>query len=516
MAIDEEQPPSRDPKSTSAIGIFLQYAVPAVWLIILVSVIAIIATLGWEGTAKLIFDAAKVDPVISGSVLFPLAIFTMIIPLPAPILFMILLGFFCGFWVGMALNIVAQIIALLGVILLVHLCGCVREWIEETPALRTVVQVLEREDTKFVVLLRFILMHPAIKNYAVAALSIPTWRIVALSLPGVLWYSFFWAYLGSLAERFVEGLRRGDTSDVFSGYEFVIFGVSIVATVGIAIFGYQEYMKHGDTTELQRLDPPVRLTRAQAIVAHSKLRTISVSIMICLMTFFIILIARLELQNSFQWPFYVDLLPLWILPVFLYLMAADFAATRISTDAALGKMVVVTCGFLIALCMLFLTTSVVMKLTYVVNWTWFGLFTPIWCAVLTAQMFLCFLTPGFVRSDMLSVLLVLFCSIWLAALTVLLVSLKLDGVLSYWAWTYTLIPLWVALVSQMIAFPPNFMDIGARALLLVVTVLLGLQLDQVVHVPWVVVFGPVLFLLFVNALLIGFGVDRSENDPAPK
>jgi len=187
MAFDEEQPAPRGRQAKSAIGTFLQYAVPAVWITILVTVIITIATLGWEGTAKLIFDAAKVDPWVSGTVLCSLAIFTMIIPLPAPILYMILLGYFCGFWIGMALNAFAQTVALLGVILLVYLCGCVREWIDETPMIRKVVQTLEREDTKFVVLLRFILMHPAIKNYAVAALNIPTWRIVALSMPGLLW-----------------------------------------------------------------------------------------------------------------------------------------------------------------------------------------------------------------------------------------------------------------------------------------------------------------------------------------
>merc|ERR1719313_2179463 len=135
----------------------------------------------------------------------------------------------------------------------------------------------------------------------------------------------------------------------------------------------------------------------------------SVSMLICLMLFFILLTARLELQNTFQWPVYVDLLPLLILSVLFYLASADFAATRISTDAALGKMVVATCGFLVAMCMIFLTTMVVMKLTFVLNWTWLALFSPIWCAVLTGQMFLCFLTPGFIREDMLSVLLLIFC-----------------------------------------------------------------------------------------------------------
>lgn len=260
------------------------------------------------------------------------------------------------------------------------------------------------------------------------------------------------------------------------------------------------------------MDPKAR---AKAMVAHSKLRTTSVSMLICLIVFFSMLTARLELQNSFQWPVYVDLIPLWILPCLLYLTATDFAATRISSDAALGKVVVVTCGFFMSLCILFLTVFVAMKLTYVVNWTWSLVLCPIWVAVMTAQLFLCFLIPGFLRVDKLGALIVIFCSIWLVAMTVLLVSLKLDGELPHWLWTCTLIPLWVALVSQMIFFPPNFIDFGVRALLLVVTLLLALQLDAFIKWPWVVIFGPVLFLLFVDAMVIIFGRDQSEEDPAP-
>merc|ERR1719387_1132268 len=227
------------------------------------------------------------------------------------------------------------------------------------------------------------------------------------------------------------------------------------------------------------------------------------------------LTARLELQNSFQWPVYVDLIPLWILPCLLYLTATDFAATRISTEAALGKIVVVTTGFFVAVSLLLLTCFIAMKPTYIVTWNWSAVLSPLWVSVLAAQVFICFLIPGFLRVDKLSALLVIFASIWLLGLTILLVGLKLDNELPHWLWTFTLIPVWIALIAQMIAFPINFMDTGVRILVLVISVLLALQLDKVIDIPWVCIFGPVLFLLFVDTLVICFGREKSEDDPAP-
>lgn len=255
--------------------------------------------------------------------------------------------------------------------------------------------------------------------------------------------------------------------------------------------------------------------KAKAMVAHSKLRSTSAMMLVCLMTFFGLLTARLELEKAFQWPIYIDMIPLWILPCLLYLTATDFAATRISTDAALGKIVVVTTGFFVAVSLLMLTCFIAMKMTYVVTWNWSAVLAPLWVSVLAAQMFICFLIPGFLRVDKLPALLVIFCSIWLFGLTILLVGLKLDNELPHWLWTYTLIPVWVALVAQMAAFPITAVDTGVRLLIVLVSVLLALQLDKVIDIPWVCIFGPVLFLLFVDTLVICFGREKSEEDPAP-
>jgi len=255
--------------------------------------------------------------------------------------------------------------------------------------------------------------------------------------------------------------------------------------------------------------------KAKAMVAHSKLRSTSAAMLLCLVMFFSILTARLELQKAFQWPVYIDLIPLWILPCLLYLTATDFAATRISTDAALGKIVVVTTGFFVAVSLLLLTCFIAMKLTYIVTWNWTAVLSPLWVSVLAAQVFICFLIPGFLRVDKLPALLVIFASIWLLGLSILLVGFKLDGELPGWLWTFTLIPIWIALVAQTFAFPINVVDTGVRILVLILSVLLALQLDKVIEIPWVCIFGPVLFLLFVDTLVICFGRERSEEDPAP-
>merc|ERR1719408_329087 len=101
----------------------------------------------------------------------------------------------------------------------------------------------------------------------------------------------------------------------------------------------------------------------------------------CMVMFFSILTARLELERSIAWPVYVDSVPLWLLPLLLYLTAADFAATRISAEAALGKVVVVATGFCVAVASLFLTLFVLLKLTFVVAWPWTVVLSPIWAVV---------------------------------------------------------------------------------------------------------------------------------------
>merc|ERR1719408_1215721 len=101
----------------------------------------------------------------------------------------------------------------------------------------------------------------------------------------------------------------------------------------------------------------------------------------CMVMFFSILTARLELERSIAWPVYVDSVPLWLMPLLLYLTAADFAATRISAEAALGKVVVVATGFFISVASIFLVLFVLLKLTITVDWAWTVVLSPMWGVV---------------------------------------------------------------------------------------------------------------------------------------
>lgn len=242
--------------------------------------------------------------------------------------------------------------------------------------------------------------------------------------------------------------------------------------------------------------------KAAAEVGFSKLRSHVSAMLICGLLFFITITCRLELQRTISWPLYLDFVPLWILPCLVYLACADFAATRIAPDAALGKAVVTIVGFLVALALLFTAIFSAMRLEYIVDWPWAVCLSPLLLGVLSTLCFLCFLIPGFLKVDRLGVFYVIFSCVWLLAGTVLMVALKLDNELpggSSWLWTYCLTPLTIVFVLQVIFLgPARLADTATRALCLTTTVLLGLQLDQILVLPWALVWIPVLVALLIQ------------------
>merc|ERR1719235_2149402 len=139
-----------------------------------------------------------------------------------------------------------------------------------------------------------------------------------------------------------------------------------------------------------------------------------------------------------------------------------------------------------------------MKLTFIVTWSWIAVLSPLWVVILMGQFFTCFLIPGFLRADEMGQLVASFAGVWLMGITLLLVSLKLDGELQRLMWTVLLLPALLVLLVQIVAMPKTLTETGSRVILLIVILLLGLQLDAVVRLPWVVIFGPVLFLLLVG------------------
>lgn len=245
-----------------------------------------------------------------------------------------------------------------------------------------------------------------------------------------------------------------------------------------------------------------------ALVAHSKLRGTSVAMLLCLVVFLSILTARLELLNLFSWPVYIDFIPLWILPCLLYLTATDFAATRVSTEASLGKIVVVAAGFLLAVDILFFTVFICLKIEHTVHWPWTVVLAPFWATLIVAQFFLCFLIPGFLRVDKLPTFFMVFAAVWMLGFMFLLVGLKLDGDLPGLPWCVILSPSWAMIIIQIAVLDKNLIDTGCRIMFLLCMILFGLQLDKHTNLPWLLVFGPIIFIVFLNMVIVCQGRDE--------
>jgi hypothetical protein len=230
--------------------------------------------------------------------------------------------------------------------------------------------------------------------------------------------------------------------------------------------------------------------RHKALIAYSNLRSVSIAMLLCVALFLSMLSARLELRDDLKWPVYIDFIPLFILPILVYVAAVDFAATRLSPDAALGKVVIVATGFLSSFGMLMLFILICLRLTDEVTWRWTSVMFPFWMGLFFSQLFFCFLIPGFLRNDMLKLFFGSFLMVWMTALTVLLAALKLDGEMPGVHWWALLVPVWAVLVLQVVVLEKRPMDVASRLLLLVCGILLPLRLDSTISWHWATILLP--------------------------
>jgi len=242
--------------------------------------------------------------------------------------------------------------------------------------------------------------------------------------------------------------------------------------------------------------------RAAAIVAHSRLRAMCIGIVLCLTIYMILLTARLGLTDTYEWPLYIDFIPLWVLPGLMYLAATDFASTHVDPEAGLGKFMVVTSGFLGSVVVLAFTLLTCLKLSYVIRWPWVAVLTPAWAMLLVAQVLLCFLVPGFIKEDILHVFFLIFMMVWMSALTVLLTSLKLDGQMDFVSWLDVLFPVQLVLVLQICLLEKRRFETTSRLLLLATSLMLPIRLDGILKLQWVIIFTPILFVLLWNTARI--------------
>lgn len=220
------------------------------YIAVIVSILLFVFYTGWDRIASYIFDVAdessQQSKLIVGFMLYCLLVFVGTFWLPSPGFCMLLLGFFCGFWTGTAFGVAGELTALVLSVTLVRVFDCMRDAVEHMPKLRQVSAVLAEEDTKFLILFRFIMMPLCVKNYALGVVDRPPWRLALLSAPGACYWAGIIVYLGTKAHVAMKHLRRGESDfvwDLFSGWEILVIGVSILAAIGIAAVAWWEYRK---------------------------------------------------------------------------------------------------------------------------------------------------------------------------------------------------------------------------------------------------------------------------------
>lgn len=244
-------------------------------------------------------------------------------------------------------------------------------------------------------------------------------------------------------------------------------------------------LKSGETEKQQSHEK----TRTEVLTAFSHLRGVSIAMLSCVALFLSILSARLEFSDRLKWPIFVDFVPLFIFPCLAFVAAMDFAATRVSPNAALGKVVIVATGFLGSCSLLLLLVLIEMKLSNSLEWKWTIVLAPMWMIVFVSQFLFCFLIPGFLRNDMLKLFFGAFLALWASALVFLLAALKLDGEMQFMPWWVLVTPVWFILLTQVVVLgeAASPLDVAARLILLAVAILLPLRLDGTISPPWALV-----------------------------
>lgn len=252
-----------------------------------------------------------------------------------------------------------------------------------------------------------------------------------------------------------------------------------------------------------------KAAQSEAMAARSWAHMYNLAMFVVIGVFLMIVSVRLEYYDRYTntsqayvgtviWPLYVDFIPLWILPIIIFLAASNFATTRVHPDSSLGKMVVRMTAGIFAGTLLVFAVNAYLKLEDKQSWTWVTVLMPIWALVLMLQLLMCFLIPGFIKARELLRFYLIYAGIWLLALFSLLVALKLDKEVPVtdWSWVTCFVPLWIVCLEHMV-LEANVESVGVL-FLLVTFILLPLRLDGVHNLDWAIIFSPPLLILVIS------------------
>jgi len=205
------------------------------------------------------------------------------------------------------------------------------------------------------------------------------------------------------------------------------------------------------------------------------------------------------------WPVYIDFIPIFILPLFWYLLVADFIGVQMSEMSTGSKAAIAFVGFCAAVAIMALGLLVCLRLSDMLDWRWMVVLTPVWLTLGMMQMVFCFIAPGLLHTDMMTEFVVFFMAVWLVAFAALLVGLKADGEVSSLSWWVVLGPLFPAGFMCVLALNDFKLECARWVLhpgtwLLLSLALLPLRLDSTISWYWWAVLLPGILVLAATAI----------------
>lgn len=245
-AAEEEEEASTD---DDMLYDLLTFYLPIAVLVLVVLVLIVFSVIGWDKVLAWVFglvESSESRPLKVAVINLALVTVT-VFALPAPAFYMILNGLFFGYLPGFALNYCFMFIAAAISYWIAHTClkDRVRRFLSKNPVSHDVMRVLDEDQTgKFLVLFRFLFVPGFVKNYSMAVLDISLLKFCLVNVPGELFYTAIFAYIGSVAYKVIGKLRKGDLNGVtsqFSGFEVLMAATSGLVFVLLAAFAWTEY-----------------------------------------------------------------------------------------------------------------------------------------------------------------------------------------------------------------------------------------------------------------------------------
>lgn len=226
-------------------------ALPICMVVFLVLIIIFMVVVGPTACLKVILAFLPKNPGTKHAILLGVVIVLAIVcftPFWPPL--MIVTAMVFGFWYGFAIIYVAMVLgAVISFLIARYFCReSFQDFINKSDneGIRRMLRVVQAEDNtfKFMFFFRFMFMPIWARNYIPGLVKVPFLHFFIPVCVHAVMISLIFAFTGEATKDVAEVVEKGGSvSDSMDVKQFMIFGVSMVATLSLSYLSYREYSK---------------------------------------------------------------------------------------------------------------------------------------------------------------------------------------------------------------------------------------------------------------------------------